>query len=139
MQTANVNDPKSVEALYSRADFEKEARLNSQDKTTVQHGLMILSEPGPDGTFSLQRANRHVGEAQDTANSVFLCPLLNSAEYGAFVQNDTAYGGPVDPPKRPSDRADPYRAFIDDVIQAARTAHFPPGVPAECLKGFHGG
>ncbi|MBP2295736.1 hypothetical protein [Azospirillum rugosum] len=139
METANVNDPTSLETLYSKADFEKDARLNAQDKTTVLHGLMILSMPGDDGSFSITRANRQVGEVEDTSHSIFVSPRLSGAESDAFVQNDTDYGGPVEQRDPPRERTDPYRAFLDDVLQAARTARFAPAVPAEKLKGFRGG
>ena len=139
METANVNDPASVETIYSRADFEREARLNAQDKTTIQHGITILSAPDGDGNFSLMRASRHVGEVGESSHSIFVGPSLKTSEHGAFIQNDTGYGGPIeqhDPPKEP---ADPYRLFVEEIFQAVRSADFPPDVPPERLKGFHGG
>lgn len=139
METANVNDPASLERIYSKADFEADARLNAQDKNTVRHGLMILSEPDGDGAFPVMRANRQVGEVEESASSIFLSPVLDTAERDAFVQNDTDYGGPVENRAPPRERQDPYRSFVEEVIQAARSARFPPGVPAERLKGFHGG
>lgn len=143
METANVNDPASLEALYSKADFEADARLNAQDKTTVLHGLMILSMPDGDGRFSIMRANRQVGEDEDSSHSLFVSPRLSGSTSDAFVQNDTGYGGPVEPrtpaQERPQERTDPYGAFLRDVLDAARSAVFPPPAPAERLKGFRGG
>ena len=112
METANINDPASFERIYSRTDFEREARLNSQDKTTVQHGIAILSAPDGDGNFSVTRANRHVGEVGESSHSIFIGPSLEAPEYGLFVEG---------------------------VFQAVRSAHFPPDVPVERLRGFHGG
>ncbi|MCW2241162.1 hypothetical protein [Azospirillum canadense] len=139
METANVNDPASLEKVYSKADFEADARLNAQDKTTVLHGLMILSTPGGDGSFSIMRANRQVGEVEGTTHSIFVSPTLSSAESDAFFQNDTDYGGPVEQRDAPDERTDPYRSFLRDVLETARSARFPPAVPAERLKGFRGG
>jgi hypothetical protein len=138
MDTANVNDPKSLEAIYPRDAFEREARLNAQDKTTVHHGLKILSAPDENGNFSLTRANQHVGETQAASHSLFLCPLLPASEQDEFIQSE-GYGGPVERRDPPQDRGDPYRSFLEEVIRAAKSADFPPTDGAERLKGFHGG
>ena len=139
METANVNDHRSFEKIYSRADFEREARLNAQDKTTVQHGITILSAPDGNGDFSLMRAARHVGEVRESSGSIFVAPSLKASEDGAFIQKDTDYGGPVERCDPPDDPADPYWSFVEDVFQTARSVHVPPAAPAERLKGFHGG
>lgn len=139
METVNVNDSASLERIYSKADFDADVRLNAQDKTTVLHGLMILSVPDRDGNFTIMRANRQVGEPNETSHSIFVSPALGSAEYGAFVQNDTDYGGPVERRDPPPERTDPYRSFLQEVFQTASSAQFPPAVPAERLKGFRGG
>lgn len=139
MQTANVHDPSSFESVYPRSAFDNDARLNARDKETVAHGVMILSMPDADGNFSLTPSKRHVGEPDKTTHSIFLSPSLESSEYGAFVQNDTAYGGPVEPVDAPKEPSDPYRSFVEKVMQAARSADFPPEPPAELLTGFRGG
>ncbi|WP_448188005.1 hypothetical protein [Azospirillum sp. sgz301742] len=139
MPTANIHDPASVEAIYPRAEFEREARLNAQDKVTVQHGVTILSTPDGSGTFTLVRASRDVGETADSPHSIFVAPSLETSEYGAFIQNDTDYGGPVKRRDAPKDPADPYRSFVEEILQAARSARFPPAAPADRLRGFHGG
>ncbi|HYG85456.1 MAG TPA: hypothetical protein VD978_04290 [Azospirillum sp.] len=139
MATANVNDPGSLEAVYSRADFERDARLNAEDKTAVQHGVSILSAPDDAGTFSIVRADHHVGEVEESSHSIFLSPVLEPSEYGALTQDDTDYGGPVEEHSPPEESADPYQSFLEDVIRAARSAHFPDADVAERLKGFYGG
>ncbi|HYH36968.1 MAG TPA: hypothetical protein VD860_02010 [Azospirillum sp.] len=139
MDTANINDPRSVEAVYPRSAFEQDARLNAQDKTTVQHGLTLLTAPDAEGRFGLTRANRHVGEVEDGHQTVFLGPQLPQGEYGRFAQDDTDYGGPVEQRDPPDDGEDPYRAFIADVIRAARATPPVPPIPAERLQGFRGG
>lgn len=139
VETANIDDPASVERIYSRADFERDSRLNAQDKTAIRHGITILSQPDTAGDFSLVRASRHVGEEAESTHSLFLYPELKPSEYGALIQDDTGYGGPVERHDVPEDPADPYRSFVEDVVQAARSAHFPPEAPPELLKGFHGG
>lgn len=139
MQVANVNDAGSVEKLYSKADFETDARLNAQDKAVVHHGLKILTAPDANGDFTLIRANQHVGEEHAPVHSVFVSPFLEASEYGRFIQDGTDYGGPVEPASPPRDPADPYRSFIEDVLLAARSTHFPPALAAERLKAFLGG
>jgi len=140
MATANVNEPDTVKTSYPREVFEHDARLNSNSKSTVHHGLLILSKPDGSGTFSIARANRPAGGAQAEIGSVFLCPFMG-AGYGSLMQNDTAYGGSVEKDPPPADEADPYSTFIEDVITAARTADFPDpsGRDDERLRGFHGG
>lgn len=139
MDTANINDPRSVEAIYPRAAFEEDVRRNAQDKTTVQHGLKLLAAPDAEGRFRLTRANRHVGEVEDGHHVVLLCPQLPQGEYAHFVQDDTDYGGPVEQRDPPADAEDPYRAFIADVIRTARATPPLPPIPAERLQGFRGG
>ncbi|WP_353860797.1 hypothetical protein [Azospirillum formosense] len=139
MQTANIHDPSSIESVYPRSAFDNDARQNARDKEAVEHGVMILSMPDTDGNFSLTRSQRHVGEPDATTHSIFLSPTLDSAEYGALVPSDTGYDGPIEPAEAPQTSGDPYRSFVDSLIQAARGADFPPAPPAESLKGFRGG
>lgn len=139
MQTANVHDPLSIESVYPRDAFDSDARQNARDKETVEHGVMILSKPDADGNFSLTRSKRHVGEPYEATHSIFLSPSLESSEYGAFVQNDTGYGGPVEPAAAPQEPGDPYRSFLESLMRAAREVDFPPPPPADRLKGFRGG
>ncbi|CAO3378532.1 hypothetical protein [Azospirillum argentinense] len=139
MQTVNIHDPSSIESVYPRSAFDTDARQNARDKEAVEHGVMILSMPDADGNFSLTRSQRHVGEPGATTHSIFLSPTLDSSEYGALVPSDTGYDGPIEPAEASPTSGDPYRSFVDSLIQAARDADFPPQPPAESLKGFRGG
>ena len=139
MHTANIHDPLSIESVYPRSAFDSDARLNARDKEAVAHGVMILSMPDSDGNFSLMRSKRHVGEPDKTTHSIFLSPSLESSEYGAFVQSDTNYGGPMEPVEAPQELGDPYRSFVETLMQTARDADFPPAPSADRLTGFRGG
>ncbi|MGY0712557.1 hypothetical protein [Azospirillum argentinense] len=139
MQTANIHDPLSIESVYPRSAFDADARQNARDKETVEHGVMILSMPDADGNFSLKPSHRHVGESEVTTHSIFLSPRLESSEYGALTPSDTGYDAPIEPAEAPETSGDPYRSFVESLIQAARGADFPPPPPAESLKGFRGG
>lgn len=139
MQTANIHDPLSIENVYPRSAFDNDARQNARDKEAVEHGVMILSMPDAEGNFSLKPSQRHVGEPDAATHSIFLSPTLESSEYGALIPSDTGYDGPIEPAEAPRTSGDPYRSFVESLIQAARDADFPPPPPAESLKGFRGG
>ncbi|ALJ37280.1 hypothetical protein D9623_14400 [Azospirillum brasilense] len=139
MQTANINDPLSIESVYPRSAFDNDARQNARDKEAVEHGVMILSMPDADGNFALKPSQRHVGEPETTTHSIFLSPTLENSEYGALNPSGSGYDGPIEPAESVKTSSDPYRSFVDSLIQAARDADFPPSPPAESLKGFRGG
>lgn len=140
MPTATIHDPASVEAAYGRDDFERDARLNADDKTTVHHGLAILSTPDAEGRFALAHENRHVGDADRSTHSLFVYPTLPLDDWADFSEDGKDHGVPAgDGAATPPVKADAYRAFLEEVLDAARNAHFPPEVPAEALKGFRGG
>jgi hypothetical protein len=140
MAAANIHDHKSVERLYPRHDFEREAGENADAKATVQRGIRILSPVDDQGVFRAERASRHVGERDPLGDAVFLAPFAHAA----LTQSDTAYGGPDetgDALATTAHRGDDYEAFIDRIINAARSARFKPhiGKDEERLRGFHGG
>lgn len=139
MQTANIHDPLSIESVYPRSAFDNDARQNARDKEAVEHGVMILSMPDADGNFSLKPSQRHVGESEATTHSIFLSPRLENSEYGALTPSDTGYDAPIEPAETSKTSGDPYRSFVESLIEAARGADFPPPPPAESLKGFRGG
>ncbi|NUB26961.1 hypothetical protein [Azospirillum brasilense] len=139
MQTANIHDPLSIESVYPRSAFDNDARQNARDKEAVEHGVMILSMPDADGNFALKPSQRHVGEPETTTHSIFLSPTLENSEYGALNPSGSGYDGPIEPAESVKSSSDPYRSFVDSLIQAARDADFPPPPPAESLKGFRGG
>ncbi len=135
MPRANVNDRRSLEEIYGRADFEQDAARNAMADAAVHHGLRIESAPDPEGWFNLARARHQVGEV-DGQDSLFLFPDHPSSASGGA---DGALYGPEEDPAG-AHRED-YGAFIDRVLESARTADFPSpiGRGEERLKGFHGG
>ena len=142
MAKANVNDRASIERLYPREDFDREAGENSDAKATVHRGLRILSGLDPEGGFSVERGSRHVGESDPESDTLFITPFLAQA-YAPLQQGDV-YGGPAekdDALAGAGRKGDDYRAFIDRIIEAAKSANFksPIGRGEERLRGFHGG
>ena len=138
MAEANVNDRASVERLYPRADFERDAGENSDAKASVHGGLRIVSGVDASGTFRAERGLRHVGENDPEGDARFLAPFLREAH--APVPQTPLYGGAAAPPDAP-DKGSDYRSFIDRIIATARSAEFkdPIGRGEERLHGFHGG
>jgi hypothetical protein len=143
MATANINDRASVEALYPRAVFEADAAHNAVGNTQVLQGIHIESPPDENGAFALSRARRHVGEVGRNGGAVFLAPD-SQHRYAALMKSDAEYGGPVekgDALAEARDADDGYAAFIEDILETARSAEFQPpiGRGEERLRGFHGG
>jgi hypothetical protein len=142
MPDANINDRGSVERLYPRDDFERDAGENSDAKATAHRGLRILSAVDPNGRFSAERGSRHVGERDPESDTVFVAPF--PAQSQAPLQQTNTYGGPVetsDPTQGGQEKGDEYQAFIDRIIAAAKAAEFKPAIGRHeaRLRGFHGG
>jgi hypothetical protein len=140
---ANIHDRRSIERLYPREDFEREAGENADVKATVHRGIRILSAVDAQGTFTAERASRHVGEADPLGDTVFLAPFLHGAD-AALAPSDAAYGGPDetgDALAAAARKGDDYEIFVERVIRAAQSARFKPpiGKDEERLRGFHGG
>jgi len=135
MQRANINDRQSVEALYGCADFDQDAARNSRPGAAIWYGVRIESSPDEAGWFALSRAQHHVGEVRGQ-DSAFLFPHEASLQRAG-----PGDGAPSAPEDTPASRRDDYEAFIDRVLQSARSARFPNpiGRGEERLKGFHGG
>src|SRR5918998_2344853 len=93
MPEANINDRSSVERLYPRDDFDRDAGENADAKATVRRGLRIVSPVDRDGRFSAERGSRHVGESDPEGDAVFLAPFLAQAD--ASLRPGMTYGGPV--------------------------------------------
>jgi hypothetical protein len=142
MPDANINDRRSVEGLYPRDDFERDASENSDAKATVHRGLRILSAVDPNGGFKAERGLRHVGESDPEGDTVFVAPFL--AQSQAPLHQTNTYGGDVemgDPGQASQDKTGDYRAFVDRIIAPAKAAEFKPPVGRHegRLRGFHGG
>ena len=142
MPEANINDRSSVERLYPRDDFDRDAGENADAKATVHRGLTIVSPVDRDGRFSAERGSRHVGESDPEGDTVFIAPFL--AQGFAPLQGTDAYGGSAEMGAAPAgsgEKDQDYRAFIDRIIAAAKAAEFKPaaGRHEDRLRGFHGG
>jgi hypothetical protein len=138
MNKANVNDRASVERIYGPDAWEQDASRNSRGNAAVVYGLKILSGPDSDGAFALARTSQHVGEGDREGDAVFLAAF--DADAAATASDEGTYGGSAGPMPDANDDSD-YRRFIDNVLEAARTAHFKPaiGKDDDRIKGFRGG
>lgn len=121
MSNADINDRGSIERIYPRAVFMREANANARAKASVLRGLRILSAPDTAGKFELVRAAHHASESDTAGGGVFLCPFAQAA-MPAAAQYPAAAGPP---PPAPPEAADAYLAFLDRVIDAARSAPIP--------------
>jgi len=138
MSEANVNDRASIERIYPREAFEKDAGENSSAKAEVLHGVRIESGADASGRFRLVPAAQHVGEHAGRKATLFLSPMM--VESAASLVDDGRYGGPVET-GRPVEKGRDYDGFIDGIIEAARRFEPPPAPDRndERLKGFRGG
>lgn len=142
MVQANTNDPATIERIYPREAFDQDVGRNSQAKAVAHHGVRIASQPDPQGSFTLMRASRHVGEEAQEIGSIFLAPTRS---YDApFEPGASAYGGSEERgdgiAAELDSAAKAYREFVQRILEAARSAHFEKLDPNDArLKGFHGG
>jgi hypothetical protein len=142
MPEANINDRSSVERLYPREAFARDAAENADAKAAVYRGLRIVSPIDREGRFSAERGSRHVGERDPEGDTIFLAPFLAQAD--APLGESDAYGGLAlagDVLALTVRKAQDYRSFIDRIIEAARAAEFKSavGLHDDRLHGFHGG
>jgi hypothetical protein len=118
MRRANINDRGSIERIYPRAVFAREANTNMRVKASVRSGVQIASAPDQAGDFELTRASRHAGKEASRGGPIFLCPFAQRTGQGA--------DDPAAPASPSGQRAsDAYDAFIDRIIATAREARFP--------------
>ena len=139
MAEANINDRASFEQAYDQHSFEQDAAMNARSDTTVVHGVTILSAPDVEGRVELSRTSQHVGEGNPEGDPIFVAAFRLD---DAAAENADTYAGSVEPAAAARrDAAGDYRAFIDQLLDTARNAHFKPdiGRGEERLKGFHGG
>jgi hypothetical protein len=140
MHKANINDRQSVSGVYPLAAFQEDAARNSVGDTQIVYGLRIESEPDEEGWFRLARAQHHVGELTGFAEAIFVAasqPHISASLLGSEPED----GAPSDSSANAATRQEEYEAYIDRVLEAARTADFqdPIGRGEERLEGFHGG
>ena len=110
MQRPNINDRRTVEAIYPRAVFQQEANANTRAEASMRKGVRIASAADESGAFDLVRASRHAGEGDPSDGAVFLAPSAQQAGPGSPA---TAWD-------------DAYARFIDEIIATAADAEFAP-------------
>ncbi len=119
---ANLRDRASIERIYPRAVFERDANANARAKASVLSGVHISSAPDESCEFDLTRASRHVGEADTPGGAIFLCPFAQARDGGRGDEYPAAAGSSAaQGPKRSA-----YDLFIDRIIETARDARFDP-------------
>ena len=138
MSSAKIHDRTSIEGVYPKSAFEEDAARNSVGDAQILFGLRIESAPDEHGVFALIRAKQHVGEQAPTSGAIFLAPE-HQTRYAGVLRNDGAGGKYAEGEE--DDPSDEYAAFIDRVIETAKTGDFPEpvGRNEERLRGFRGG
>ena len=121
--TANIHDRASIERVYSREDYARDASENERRKPGVLKGVQITAAPDENGNFVLSPASQQVGEV---SGAVFLAPFHRvAAEEHAAADPDPGHG---------------YEAFLDDIIAAAQRqgyrAETSPGPGDQRLRGL---
>ena len=101
--TANIQDRASIERVYSRDDYARDASENERRKPGVLKGVQITAAPDENGNFMLSPASQQAGEV---SGAVFLAPFHRvTAEEHAATDPDPGLG---------------YEGFLDDIIEAAQ-------------------
>ena len=142
MSRANIHDRSTIEQLYPRNVFEQDAARNAEAKAQILRGVRIMSPPDERGDFNLVPASKHVGEADPATDTTFVVPVLGRS-YDALADSP-AYGASEekgDALAKIRDKPDEYTAFLDRVVETAKSAKFKPpiGRHEPRLRGFHGG
>lgn len=137
MTRANINDRTTIEKIYGSDAWEHDAARNAQGNASVIHGVTILSAPDADGGFDLAPASRGVAENDPESDDIFLPAFEPDA---AAAEAGSTYAGSVEPVAEAHDGRD-YARFVDNILEAARSAHFKPdiGKGDDRIKGFRGG
>jgi hypothetical protein len=135
--SANINDRTSIQKIYPMGAWEQDGSRNTQGNASIVYGVKILSAPDTGGAFELVRASQHVAENDPESDEVFLTPIEPGA---AEAVEGSTYSGGVQPSGHQHQGGD-YESFVDEIIAAARKAHFKPaiGVGDDRIKGFRGG
>jgi hypothetical protein len=102
MTNANVHDRRSIEQVYPRDAFARDAAENDRASIETLKGVRIVSAPDEAGDFELDPAAQYAGEI---AGAVFLAPFHR--------RTPSADGGTG------SDPHHGYDAFVDEIIEAA--------------------
>ena len=103
MPTANIHDRASIERVYSRDDYARDASENERRKPGVLKGVQITLAPDENGNFVLAPSSQQAGEV---SGAVFLAPFHRvTAKEHAAADPDPGHG---------------YEAFLGDIIAAAQ-------------------
>ena len=142
MCRVNVYDRSAIERFYPRDAFDRDSRRNADARAAVWYGVSIVSSPDANGDFDLARASHHVAEHNPESDVVFVFPH-NWRGNDAWML-DPDYGKPQekgDALAATQDEGDGYDAFVDRIIDNAKSAKFKPaiGFQESRLRGFHGG
>jgi hypothetical protein len=121
MPTANTRDRASIERIYSRDDYARDASENERRKPGVLKGVRIAEAADGRGDFAIEPASQQAGEV---SGAVFLAPF-----HRVTAAEDAA-----------SDRRHAYEAFLDEIIEAAQRPGFrgedSPGPGDRRLRGL---
>jgi hypothetical protein len=109
MTSVKIGDRAALEAAYPRDAFAADSARNAPAGER-EYGVRILSAPDDAGAFSLERGMREIGEAGE---AVFLAP-------------QRPFGGAANPAAATADLDDAYRAFLDEIVAAARRRGYRP-------------
>ena len=129
---ANLHDRSSIERIYPRAVFKRDANANARAKASVLSGVHISSAPDESSEFDMARASRHVGEEAAPGGAVFLWPVAEAAA----AHNDD-YPAEAGAPAIAGPKRSAYDTFIDRIVETARHADFgrSPGPGDARLRG----
>ncbi len=130
MRQANIHDRGSIERIYSRAVYARDANANMRAKASVLFGVRIASGPDGNGAFVLTRASRHAGEADNAGGAVFLAPFAQDTAHSADYP--VSANAPDEGPGR-----SPYDEFLDRILATARTLPSEP-TPGRGEAGLQG-
>ncbi|HEV7872991.1 MAG TPA: hypothetical protein VGO82_02525, partial [Enterovirga sp.] len=75
MSRAQIGDRSSVERIYPRDAYDEDAAENARPKAQIHHGVRISAPADGSSGFDLARASMHVGEAESSADTLFLFPV----------------------------------------------------------------
>src|SRR3954468_2214292 len=140
MQSVNINQRETLESYYPQDSFIHDANHNAMARTSVMHGLCILSAPDAEGAFKITKGQHSVAGESVNQDVLVLFPARADDNFW-FDKAEPDAAKAVHVKEHPVDVSNLYRDFIDRVIEAARSAHFQGSIGRNepRLHGFHGG
>ena len=140
MQSVNINQRQTLESYYPQDSFVHDANHNAMARTPVMNGLCILSVPDAEGVFKVAKAQHSVAGETVNQDVLVLYPARDDDNHWFDKSEPDAFKA-IHVKEHPVDLSNLYRDFIDQVIEAARNAHFQTAIGRgePRLHGFHGG